>query len=582
MRESISGRTGRKHGALAGSRRGSALLNSLAMGIVVDVDDPNKLNRVKVDVSSFYGTIIEGTSGGEKYRGAIWCRQMANNGGTTEPVETQAGKFGQSTFGVICQPPAVGNEVLVAFTEDLRVGVILGVLPDISRMGDSAGAGEYRKTNSGKYETAFSPSKDEDRPDASPPAHPQQEFIKRQGLAEDGLRGQNTSNPRRFGHSRVAGMTTPDGHAITMDDGDPDGNGRNMRIRTRAGNQIFMDDENGFIYIVNRDGTTWIELNSRGDIDVYGKNSINMSTQGDFNVHAEGKFNVHANGGINMSASNEGVKIASTKGKMELYGEDGMNQESGSSFNVKAQGGYIETAARIDMNGPSAQPATKPTLNSLGGSNRIVDRSVASRVPEAEPWGGHMARKDVRISPPAGTFAAEGGTGGTGFSTAGDSRPRDGFRDVNIGDYDEENIPVAASSDEYIDWATGVDRRVDPELLNIVREVAKKFGRKLTITSGYRDPGKNRKAGGAQRSQHMLGKAVDISGRGMSNADKLELIEIASKEGIRGIGVYDSSGAIHLDIRSGSRAGWGGDFTASSIPGWAENAVDRHRSGGYA
>ena len=300
-------------------------------------------------------------------------------------------------------------------------------------------------------------------------------------------------------------------------------------------------------------------------------------------MHAEGKFNVHAEGGINMTASNDGVKIASTMGKMDLFGQDGMNQESGSSFNVKAQGGYMETAARIDMNGPSAQSANKPEPKSLGGSNRIVDRSVATRVPEAEPWGGHMARKDVRISPPAGTFAAEGGTGGTGFRSAGtaDESERK-FGNVNIGDYDEENMLPGAAPDEYIDWATGVDRRVDPELMKVVREVAKKFGRKLTVTSGYRDPGRNRKAGGSQRSQHMLGKAVDISGRGMSNADKLELIEIASREGIRGIGIYDASGSIHFDMRNGPRSGWGGDFSANSVPAWAANAVDRHKSGGYA
>ena len=276
MRDSISGKVGKRHGGADAGRRGNVLLNALAMGIVVDVDDPDKLNRIKVDVSSLYGAIVEGVSDngenkGERYRGAMWCRQLANNGGTTEPMEMQPGKFGQSTFGVICQPPAVGNEVLVAFTGDHHAGIIIGVLPDISRMGDSAGAGEYRKTSTGEYETAYSLSKTESGPNPAPPPHPQQEFIKRQGLANDGLRGQNTSNPRRFGHSRVAGMTTPDGHAITMDDGDPDGNGRNMRIRTRAGNQIFMDDENGFIYVINRDGTAWIELNSRGDIDVTGR-----------------------------------------------------------------------------------------------------------------------------------------------------------------------------------------------------------------------------------------------------------------------------------------------------------------------
>ena len=565
-------------------------MNGLFLGIVVDVDDPDGLNRIKVDVGSFYGGTRDGG------QGAVWCRQMASSGGTTAPRKAAGGR-GQSTFGVFFQPPGVGNEVMVAFTGDRHAGIVVGVLPDIHKMGDAAGAGEFRRTSEGRMEMAMQVSTEAGSIDDDPPPHPQSEFVRKQGLASDGLRGQNRSSPRRkaTSHSRVAGISTPDGHAITLDDGEREGDAGNVRIRTRAGNQIYMDDEHGFIYVVTRDGS-WIEINSRGDVDVYGKGSVNFATPGNFNVHCGGRFSVNANGGINMTGKGDGVKVAAAAGKMHLYGQDGMNQESGASFGVRAAASYAETAARIDMNGPPAPEAEKPRENPLS-ENRSVLSSVATRVPEAEPWAGHPDRMDAPSGggagtqgsaqgagtqgPPAGSFADAGGTGGQGGADAGYA-PSGGARGVNIGDYAEESILPEARSDDYIDWAAGVDRRVDPDLLEIVRRVSKRFGRRLTVTSGFRDPGRNRKAGGSKRSQHLLGKAVDISGKGMSNADKLELIGIASSEGIRGIGVYEDSGSLHFDLRDTARAGWGGDFSESSVPEWAASAVDRHKSGGYA
>ena len=540
MRDTPARTVHRKHGMALGSAGGFGIPGGIFLGVVVDNRDPDKLGRLKVLVSRFYGVPGDSESDGE---GAIWCRQAIGTGGTAPGP-------GGGTYGVIGQPPSVGNEVLVAFTADRHSGIVIGVLPDPAKWDDSAGARE-----SAEPESTRSP-------------HPQEERIERQGLARDGLRGRNTSRPRRDPHSRVFGITSPDGHAITLDDGrDGSLEGRNIRIRSSSGNQIYMDDDNGFIYVCNRDGTTWIEMDADGSLDVYSRDSINFATDGDFNVHCAGKFNVQANEGVNMAAGGAGAKIAATSGRMEMYGQDGMNQETEGTFNVKGAGKYTLQASLIDLQG-AARPAdrlNKP--NELPG-NSGVRESIATKVPEREPWGGH-SNPAPRPAPPPNSFAAQGGTGSGAESRRG-----------NIGDSARENVLPEARPDEFLEWAAGVDRRVEPELIEIMRRVADRFGRRLTITSGYRDPGRNKAAGGAGRSQHMLARAVDVSGAGLSNVDRTKLIEIASSEGITGIGVYDNS--LHFDIRDSGRSAWGSDFTAGTIPGYAESALTRHKSTGFA
>jgi hypothetical protein len=74
--------------------------------------------------------------------------------------------------------------------------------------------------------------------------------------------------------------------------------------------------------------------------------------------------------------------------------------------------------------------------------------------------------------------------------------------------------------------------------------------------------------------------AVDISGRNFSNEQRLELVALASAEGITGIGVYNDK-SLHFDVRP-SPAAWGSGFTYAGIPPYAKSTLDRHLAGGYA
>lgn len=123
--------------------------------------------------------------------------------------------------------------------------------------------------------------------------------------------------------------------------------------------------------------------------------------------------------------------------------------------------------------------------------------------------------------------------------------------------------------------ATSVGAGVNPILKQKFDALQKKFGKKLTITSGKRDAAHNAAVGGASGSQHLHGNALDITFSG-SKEETLQLISLASSMGFGGIGVY-GPGSLHLDV--GERRGWGPDYKARSVPPWAKTAIQAHVAG---
>lgn len=129
-----------------------------------------------------------------------------------------------------------------------------------------------------------------------------------------------------------------------------------------------------------------------------------------------------------------------------------------------------------------------------------------------------------------------------------------------------------------LEFAPGVDNHISEAISGRMRSVQNIFGKKLTITSGYRDPSRNSKVGGAKNSAHLRGNAVDVSTNGMNTNDKIKLIQIASAVGIGGIGVY-SNGGLHFDVEG--RRAWGDDYHLSSLPQWAAGVIAGHLQGSY-
>lgn len=101
--------------------------------------------------------------------------------------------------------------------------------------------------------------------------------------------------------------------------------------------------------------------------------------------------------------------------------------------------------------------------------------------------------------------------------------------------------------------------------------------RNVKITSGYRSVEQNRAAGGAGRSQHVHGNAMDIDVSGYTKAERVQIIRTLSANGITGIGV--GTNIIHADL--GGRRAWGYKTTAGGgpVPDWAIDAIEEHLEG---
>lgn len=328
----------------------------------------------------------------------------------------------QKSYGMWMIPPDPGTTVVVIFIDgDAKRGYWIGCVQDanmnfmvpglaatsniVDPTGDRLPVAEYNKT--ANKNTTTDPTK------IPKPIHPFAAVLQASGLDKDDIRGITTSSARRETPSAVFGISTPGpldksegakqgtigkkdhpinnayvsrrgGSTFVMDDGDdkfvrskpaseaapeyiaveqgkePGDAGHSIphnelvRIRTRTGHQILLHNSEDLIYISHGSGNSWIEMTANGKIDVYAKDSISFHTEKDFNFTATRDINFTATRNINTSA---GGYIRETS--------VGANE-------TKAGGNIVETASRIDMNGPSAQAALK-----------------ANRIPQREPWAGH-------------------------------------------------------------------------------------------------------------------------------------------------------------------------------------------------
>ncbi|MCV3766108.1 DUF882 domain-containing protein [Rhizobium sp. TRM95796] len=104
------------------------------------------------------------------------------------------------------------------------------------------------------------------------------------------------------------------------------------------------------------------------------------------------------------------------------------------------------------------------------------------------------------------------------------------------------------------DWRRNEPTRMDPRLFDLIWEVYQKSGSRdyINVIGGYRAPETNamlrsRTKGVAERSQHVLGKAMDFY---IPDVSLRKLREIGMKFQVGGVGFYPTSGSpfVHMDV----------------------------------
>ena len=214
----------------------------------------------------------------------------------------------QVSYGFWAVPPSINSLVLIAFVNgELSRGYWFAcvqqqymnhMLPNIP-IGDSYQHGE--DTPVAEYNKADStPNKHKGK---RPYHKVHYESIRNQGLKKDRVRGFSQHGATSKRPSSVMGLLSPKGHYWSVEDTEGD---EKIRLRTKSGVQLLLDDTNGIVYFINKTGSGWVEIGATGKIMVYGEEGIAMRTKKDFSIRAdrdiimESGRNIYLHGGKNI------------------------------------------------------------------------------------------------------------------------------------------------------------------------------------------------------------------------------------------------------------------------------------------
>lgn len=357
------------------------------LAIVKDNSDDKGMGRLRVWIPEFKSDPADSYSW-------VTVSYASPFAGASDPHATgsnpKSSTETQRAYGFWFVPPDVNNEVLVCFPNgDITKGVWFACLYQDANTYTVPGipfGKTYGETqNAETYPSAEKNKRDLDNDASLRPRHPTlADALEDQGLTKDFLRGNSTSGAQRDSISKVYGILTPGQHQFVMDD---DSKNAYIRLRTQNGAQIFINDTFGMIYLINRDGTAWFELSADGHIDAYAEGGINMHTLGDINFRAGKDINLEAAGKVQMNSGSD-LKISIAGNGNLIVGGD-LRMGAMGSTHLGATGNLVMAGAQLHLNGPAPDSPETPTENGLA-VNTSIRSSIASRVPEHEPWRGHV------------------------------------------------------------------------------------------------------------------------------------------------------------------------------------------------
>ena len=367
---------------LAGQGR-AAPLNSIYVGFVKEVDDKQRMGRIQVWIPEL---------GGEPTDPNSWyiCSYASPFAGATNVYDNTEGSDWTNTqrsYGFWFVPPDVNNEVLVCFINgDPGRGIWFACLyqqnmnhmvPGIPGNNTTATIPvvEYNKKQGNV--NISSPN----RPVFTPLA----DALKRLGLDQDPVRGVSSSGARRDDPiNSVYGILTPGQNQFVLDDNPGQSY---IRLRTRTGAQILINDSDGSVYMGGGQGNNWMGMNSGGEMEIYGLGDISIRSQGSINIRADLDLNLEAARNINIKARNDANTNVTTGnstvvgsnavisgtdgGYITINGNTDINMTSGNDFFVRSNRDFARTSRRnmYDYSYGNIDVKAAGNLHMTSGSN---------------------------------------------------------------------------------------------------------------------------------------------------------------------------------------------------------------------
>lgn len=458
-------------------------LSKIYLGIVKGTQDPYNMGRLLVHIPEISGdlnkmenwvicTYCSPFAGASFFDIGIHIDQGLNTQvkDQKERAKDRTPEFkpdpfysGRQSYGMWFVPPDVGNEVLIIFLNgDPTRAVWIGCLfaQDMNYMVPGIAADTLFSGGDNISDNEQGPVIEQDSRYGDTGLRkmyqPLRDGLKlQQGLDKDAERGQSTSSAQRESPSKVFGILTPDGNSFVMDDKEDE---EFIRLRTKSGVQILFHQTKGFIYMITKDGKTWIELSNEGNVDIYSERSvsvhaltqdINLKAGRDINIHAGNDINIRADRNMNLAAGKDcdinilesmtttvnksyNLKVIDKivneviSGPIHIKASTNIAINADTEIGLTAIGNIREQGANVFMNsgpGPQANTAIDATFprsyNEPGPASQETATSswepgepyedntnIVPRVPQHEPWQIHEIQtlgtsRNIPEGPPA-------------------------------------------------------------------------------------------------------------------------------------------------------------------------------------
>ena len=245
----------------------------------------------------------------------------------------QTEKDTMTSYGFWAVPPDLDNQVTVMFANgDPTRGVVMGCLYQqfMNKMVPGLPADKTYQFPTLDVPTAeYNKNTTENVKDdiTRPALFDSADGINKQGLVRDTVRGPSTSGARRESPSEVYGLLTPGpknpdqpgkkekptrrlgGSQFYMDDKE---GGEHIRIRTRGGAQLLLDESNGIVYAINKLGTSWLQIDAEGNFDVFSAKSVSIRSLEDINLRADNDINIEAGRNLLLKAAADKLPVPDT------------------------------------------------------------------------------------------------------------------------------------------------------------------------------------------------------------------------------------------------------------------------------